>query len=95
MPMFDVEILEGGRITYGDKDDMESPANQLTLEDFGPKIEMGTSCGVLGSESSGTMGGIVRLWKEGRDLGMFGLSNHHVVLTDQLKHGKSSLPKSF
>ena len=95
MPMFDVELLEGGRITYGDKDDMESPANQLTLEDFGPKIEMGTSCGVLGSESSGTIGGIVRLWKEGRDLGMFGLSNHHVVLTDQLKQGKLFLPKSL
>jgi len=94
MPMFDVELLEGGRLTYGDKEDMESPAERLTLDDFGPKIEMGTSCGSLSSESSGTIGGIVRLWKEGQDLGMFGLTNHHVLLTDQLKQGKSFLPKS-
>ena len=95
MPMFDVELLEGGRLTYGNKEDIESPAKRLTLEHFGPKIGMGTSCGVLGSGSSGTIGGLVRLCEGGKDLGVFGLSNHHVVLTDQLKQGNSFLPKSY
>ena len=94
MSMFDIELLEGGQLICNDREDIESIANRLTLEDFSLKIGMGTSYGVLGLESSNTIGGTVWLWKEGQDLGIFGLSNHHVVLTDQLTQGKPFLPKS-
>ncbi|EDN03154.1 predicted protein [Histoplasma mississippiense (nom. inval.)] len=44
-----------------------------------------TSCGPIGGTWTGSMGGPVRLEKGGEDMGVFGLSNHHVVRSDSLE----------
>lgn len=51
-------------------------------------IKMGASCGPIGGTWTGSMGGPVRLEKGGEDMGVFGLSNHHVVRSDSLEAGK-------
>ncbi|KAF2866463.1 hypothetical protein BDV95DRAFT_598731 [Massariosphaeria phaeospora] len=58
-------------------------------------VEMGASCGVKGEKGSGSVGGLIKLSYEGKDLGDFMITNHHVLSTAAIEEactGQHALP---
>lgn len=90
-PAFDATVIYGDQITMGSNElDMNTMERPFATFDFSnlTTIKMGASCGPIGGTWTGSMGGLVRLEKDGEDMGVFGLSNHHVVRSDSLEAGK-------
>ncbi|EER44671.1 conserved hypothetical protein [Histoplasma capsulatum H143] len=88
LPAFDATVIYGDQIIMDSNElDMNTMEGPFTPWDFSSltTIRMGSSCGPIGGTWSGSMGGAVRLEKDGEDMGMFGLSNHHVVRSDSLE----------
>ncbi|KAG5292219.1 peptidase family S64 domain-containing protein [Histoplasma ohiense] len=88
LPAFDVTVIYGDHIIMGSNElDMNTMERPFATFDFSnlTAIKMGDSCGPIGGTWTGSMGGPVRLEKDGEDMGVFGLSNHHVVRSDSLE----------
>ncbi|PGG96002.1 hypothetical protein AJ80_09882 [Polytolypa hystricis UAMH7299] len=90
-PNMEVCLIQGDQFIMDSRTGAESAARRLQVADFSkPEISMGTSCGLAGEKGSGTMGGMVRLEKGGQNFGVFGLSNHHIMMSSGLKAGKDN-----
>ena len=77
-----------GKLTI---DDDEEAAN-LSPEDFKrSEILMGSSCSPADTESSGSLGGAVALRKDSELIGIFGLTNSHVVCNRAFEHKVSTV----
>jgi hypothetical protein len=87
-PHFLVELTYQDQLIFTPNEEAIHAARRLSSKSFGFSIDMGASCGPAGTDASGSMGGMVRLRQGDQDIGTFGISNHHVVLTDVLQHGK-------
>ncbi|KAI5301989.1 hypothetical protein KEM55_001370, partial [Ascosphaera atra] len=57
----------------------------LNPRHFTRRIYMGASCGTEGSGMSATFGGMIRLQQYKIDQGLFALSTHHGMLTEELE----------
>ncbi|KAF2016895.1 hypothetical protein BU24DRAFT_477883 [Aaosphaeria arxii CBS 175.79] len=59
----------------------DSTAKAVSVMDY-PIVSMGQSCGSQGQTGAGTLGGFMELERDGEALGLFGLTNHHVLCGD-------------
>ena len=86
---FEVELLheDTSPTALDPQEDARMAGSLLSISDFSSRIPMGGSCGPDSPKGSGTMGGRLRLRRNGQELGVFGLSNHHVVKSDLLEQG--------
>jgi hypothetical protein len=78
------------RCLNSDADSPMSAARRLTVKDFDGNISMGTSCGLADSSGSGTIGGLIRLRMGDRDLGIFGLTNSHILSSPEFDDGQAT-----
>ncbi|KAI5294037.1 hypothetical protein KEM52_004802 [Ascosphaera acerosa] len=92
-----VEIIHQNRNSFITTEGEElSAGRNLNPRHFVRKIKMGTSCGAVQVMESATFGGMVRLKRDGEDEGVFALTTHNGLRSDQLEKatagGKALVP---
>lgn len=81
-PHFQVELVPEDDLIFDPQEDAKLAESTLPISQFAAQISMGGSCGPGNTRGSGTMGAMIRLCQHDQNLGVFGLSNNHVVESD-------------
>lgn len=91
---FKIRLFAAYNITAMDRD-LYASARSLLLEDFLGSPNIGASVGIKGKSGGGTLGGHLEIkWPDASGTHL-GLTNHHVVLEDQLSKGKKRFYSIF
>ena len=91
---FKIRLFAAHNITAMDRD-VYTSARALLLEDFLGPLNIGASIGVQGQRGRSTLGGGLKIEWPDQSRTRLGLTNHHVVLEDQLENGKKSFYSIF
>lgn len=87
----EVELVREDEVAFDPYELAKNAGGTLNIDVFDKIIPMGASCGPVSSIGSGTIGGGVTLRRNGQDLGVFALSNHHVVKSELIANGNYDL----
>lgn len=68
----EVELVNGD----GSSSAPELDRRQLTINDFSSNIRLGGNCGLADTSGRGSLGGAIRLGRDGQEIGVFALSSH-------------------